>query len=58
MGKKRISNIPSRKAGSREAGNIQLMKERRNIKDNHRNCDLQDRFINIDSTFNQVFSAA
>jgi len=30
MGKKRISNIPSRKTGSREAGNIQLMKEKQN----------------------------
>ena len=38
--------------------NIQLMKERLNTKDHHRDFDLQDRFINIDSTFNQAFPAA
>ena len=37
--------------------NIQRMKERPNTKDNHLDFDLQDRFINIDSTFNQVFAA-
>jgi len=31
------------------------MKERQNTKYNHRDFDLQDRFINIDSTFNQAF---
>jgi len=40
------------------AGNIQQMNERQNTKDNHRDFDLQDRFINIDSTFNQAFPAA
>jgi len=50
MGKKTNIQYPTR--------NIQLTKERQNTKYNHQGFNLQDRFINIDSTFNQVFSAA
>jgi len=49
MGKETNIQYPTR--------NIQLMKERLNTKDNHLAFDLQDRFINIDSAFNQAFAA-
>ncbi len=58
MGKKTNIQYQSRSRGiPLERENIQLMKERQNTKDNHRDFDLQDRFINIDSTFNHAFPA-